>query len=122
MDQIFSVYLGAESEKGFSGFVAENNFYCILEIIEGHTGEQGRMVLQKIVERIKQSTITGLNEFDSALNECIKKNSLPLNFSLSAGYQIDNILYLKTIGEGEILIRRGNQFATLIGQVSILLL
>jgi len=73
MDQIFSVYLGAESEKGFSGFVAENNFYCILEIIEGHTGEQGRMVLQKIVERIKQSTITGLNEFDSALNECIKK-------------------------------------------------
>jgi len=34
MDQIFSVYLGAESEKGFSGFVAENNFYCILEILK----------------------------------------------------------------------------------------
>jgi len=114
MAHLFSVYLGVESENGFSGFVAEDNFYCILEIKEGFSSEKGRLVLRTIADTLKQLPIKGLNDFDAALDKCIKENSLPMDLSLSAAYKIDSILYLKTIGEGEVLIRRNNQFATLI--------
>jgi len=114
MTHLFSVYLGAESEKGFSGFIIEDNFYCILEINDGFSGEKGQLILRKITDTLKQSTIKSLNDLDNTLHICIKNNSLPLDCSISIGYKINTILYLKTVGEGEILIRRGNQFATLI--------
>ncbi|MDO9028063.1 MAG: hypothetical protein Q7U68_04290 [Candidatus Roizmanbacteria bacterium] len=107
-------YLGHEKTDGFSGFVSENNLFLALEIEAGITPDKGRELTAFIKEKISLITIENLHQFDSFVSGLIKEKNLPAGFSLSAGYLKENIFYLKTVGQGQIYIRRKNKLALLI--------
>lgn len=107
-------YLGHEKTDGFSGFVSENNLFLALEIEAGITPDKGRELTAFIKEKISLITIENLHHFDSFISNLIKEKNLPAGFSLSAGYLKENIFYLKTVGQGQIYIRRKNKLALLI--------
>ncbi len=109
----FSLYLGRESEKGYADFIAEDIFYCIVEIEEGFTKEQGKALAADLKERSKKS-LENLYAFELLITDAIKHHNLPANFSLAAIYRKEDMIYLKTAGAGQIFLNREGEFARII--------
>ena len=107
----FSVYLGHEDEVSFIGFSAEGGLFIVLKVDEGLTKEKGRELLKKMSVEIEQALINNLNDFDTYLVDQIKQADIPAGFSCVAGFLHDEVLFLKTVGTGQIYLRRGSQFA-----------
>src|SRR3989338_337029 len=110
----FAVYLGKEKIGGFSGFIAEHNFFIVFEMKEGINVEQGLEMLQKIKVEASTLVIDNLASFDQFISQIITKYNFPSSFSLAAGYHKDKIMYLKTAGQGKIFLQRGSDFAEII--------
>jgi len=109
-----SHYLGKESINGFSGLITEDNFFLVLEAKEGLAKTDGLNIIKQIKENVSNSKINNLGDYEKIITEEITRMSLPSNFSLASGFINKDILYLKTIGQGIIFIRRNRQFAKII--------
>jgi len=110
----YAVYLGREQKDGFTGFVATDTFFAILDIPEGSTPVKGRSIMDHIAGKVKKTPIGSLAAFDEAITSSIKEMNMPLDFSFAGGCLVGTILYLKTIGDGELYLRRGDSFERLI--------
>lgn len=113
MDTEYSIYLGQEQKNGFTGFLAEKNFFCVVEIFDGYTNEQGEALMSALAE-VGNTNYESLAEFDSSVSELFKRLNIPLDTSIAIGYKKNQTLYLKTIGTGEIYIGRGRAFERVI--------
>lgn len=109
-----AIYLGAEQDKGFTGFLSEENFFAIIVVEDGLTKEEGQKFLTEIKTELILKKIDNLSDFEIYLSEKIKERNLPITLSLSAGLIKDNILYLKTINQGEVYIFRKGKLALII--------
>lgn len=118
LDIQFAVYLGREREDGFSGFIVEDNFCFVLEVEEGLSSEKGREVLDKLKKDTLSSDIKNLAELDEFLVKEIKEINLPSHFSLVSAILKEDVFYLKTIGNGEIYLRRNQEFAKIISKAN----
>lgn len=114
METEYSVYLGQEQKNGFTGFLSENNFFCIVEIFDGFTPEQGELLMSSLAE-IGTAEVDSLNQFDSSVSGVLKRLNVPVDTSVAVGYKKKTSLYLKTVGTGEIYIQRGRVFEKIIG-------
>lgn len=115
MQQSFSVYGGERSGQGYTGYLAEDNLYLVLECPEGTTNETGSAAFEVVVHHLKHSSVDNLSSFEHALLEAFAKASLPIGASLAAGIMRGEVLYLKTTGGGAIYLRRSGKQALLIG-------
>ncbi len=113
MDVEYSIYLGQEQKNGFTGFLAEKNFFCVVEIFDGYTGEQGEQLMSQLAE-VGNTNFENLSAFDSSVSELFKRLNTPLDTSIAIGYKKSQVLYLKTIGTGEIYLGRKNAFEKII--------
>lgn len=111
----FAVYLGQEDEKIFVGFSADQGFFIVLKVDEGLDKERGRDLLKRIGVVLEQASIRNLNDFETFLAEKFKETDIPAGFSCAAGLQRGEIFLLKTVGTGQIYLKRGRDFARLIG-------
>lgn len=107
-------YLGEQKPDGYSGIIFQDELYLVMEIASGMTEEEGHSTLDYVKEKIKQEKIVNLASFEDFIIKIIKEKNLPTGFSLSAAFRKDNILYLKTAGEGKVFIRRKNKLGILI--------
>lgn len=107
-------YLGEQKSDGYSGIVSQDNLFFCLEINSGVSVEQGHQILDFVKEKIKKTNIVNVSTLDAFIIGLIKEKNLPSGFSIAAGYLKDNILYLKTVGEGKIFIRRKGRLGLLI--------
>lgn len=110
----FSVYLGREDEQSFIGFSVENGFFAVLKVDAGLSKEKGRELLKKISVELEQVSVKNLNDFETLLADKFKEIDIPSGFSCSAGLLRDNVLLLKTVGTGQVYLRRESEFAKLI--------
>jgi len=115
----FSVYFGQEQKNGYTGFLAEKNFFCVAEIFDGYTQEKGEQLMSTLAHVFEFDAPQSLSSFDTTISEVIKKANVPLDTSLAAGYVRDNILYLKTVGSGQVALRRGSAFETIVKGANI---
>lgn len=110
----FAVYVGKETEAGFTGFISDIDLFVIVKVDDGLEREVGERALKIIKEEVLNASIENLAAFDSLLNDVIKNLNFPLHFSLAAGLVKDNRLFLKTMGSGIILIKRDKNFVPII--------
>lgn len=113
MDVEYSIYLGQEQKNGFTGFLTEKNFFCVVEIFDGYTTEQGEQLMSALAE-VGNTNLESLARFDSSISELVKRHNIPLDTSLAVGYKKNQMLYLKTIGSGEVYVGRGKAFEKVI--------
>jgi len=113
MDTEYSIYLGQEQKNGFTGFLAEKNFFCVVEIFDGYTNEQGEQLMSALAE-VGTTDFPTLSAFDSVVSELFKRFNIPLDTSIAIGYKKNTVLYLKTVGSGEVYIGRGKSFERII--------
>lgn len=108
------LYVGKDNESGYIGYVAEDNSYVIMSIPDGMSKEQGKNLLEELREHINRLQKIILTSLDAEISEILVKSNVPLNLSMALGVVNNNILYLKTIGEGAVYLRRGKEFAEII--------
>lgn len=113
MDTEYSLYLGQEQKNGFTGFLAEKNFFCVVEIFDGYTNEQGEQLMSALAE-VGNTDFESLANFDSSVSEIFKRLNTPLDTSIAIGYKKNQTFYLKTIGSGEIYLHRRKAFERII--------
>jgi len=113
MDTEYSVYLGQEQKNGFTGFLSEQNFFCVVEIFDGFTNEQGEQLMSALAE-VGAAQFDSLGGFDASVTGILKRLNTPMDTSIALGYKKNNLLYLKTVGTGEIYISRGKSFETIV--------
>ena len=113
MDTEYSIYLGQEQKNGFTGFLAEKNFFCVVEIFDGYTNEQGEQLMSALAE-VGNTNFESLAGFDASVSELFKRLNVPLDTSVAIGYKKNQTLYLKTVGSGEIYLGRGKMFEKII--------
>lgn len=107
-------YLGEEKETGYSGVIVENGLFLALEVSEGLTPEAGRELLKTVKSRFQESPPNSLSDIDNLLSNLIRENNVALGLSVSLGFLRGGVLYLKTVGHGEVIIRRRSKVAVLI--------
>jgi len=107
-------YLGEQKNEGYSGIISQDNLFFCLEISSGISVEQGHQILDFIKEKIRKTKITNLSSLDRLITDFIKEKNLPSGLSIASGFLKDGILYLKTVGEGKIFIRRKGKLGILI--------
>jgi len=103
-------YVGKQYENGFVGYLAQDNFFVVLSLEEGISQNDGQKLLDGLKEELQAAIITNLSEFESQLSAIIVKLNFPAHFSLASGYLNNNVLYVKTVGKGQIYYRRGHEF------------
>ena len=113
MDVEYSIYLGQEQKNGFTGFLSEKNFFCVVEIFDGYTNEQGERLMSALAE-IGTTDFESLARFDSTVSELLKNHNIPLDTSIAIGYKKTQTMYLKTVGSGEVYLGRGRAFEKII--------
>lgn len=111
---IFDGYTGKMDEGSYVGYRGGSNFFCLLEVLGGYSEAQGNTLIEHISQTVVATNPTNLKEFDETLNSLIQGADLPIEFSLSAGFYTSQVLYLKTVGTGEIYIKRGAHFERII--------
>jgi len=107
-------YLGKEKETGYGGVVVEENLFLTAELPEGVSSIKGREFVRELKSRFISNAPRTVHELDDLVSSCLKDQNLALGVSLALGYIKGKILYLKTIGTGQVIIRRKNKTALLI--------
>lgn len=110
----YSIYLGTESEEVFNGFVVEENLILVIKIDSGISKDRGREILKDITISAKSQKVQSLDDFENFLSSKWKEHNLPTEFSYSAGYLYENVLFLKTNQNGQVFIKKGHDFAKII--------
>ena len=114
LDPVLATY--SEKAKGnlYAGHISGPDFYCILEIPSVYPQEEGDSLLRSIYDSVASKKPSDLEAFDQTISSLIQKTNLPIDFSLAAGYRSDSILYLKTIGTGQIYVKKETHFEQII--------
>lgn len=113
MQSKHAVYLGKENNGAFAGYFNSVNFFLILQT-ENTSSDDGQNIAQKLGQYVNGHTIENLSQLEQILIRAIKDLNLPADLSLAAGYVKDKIFYLKTMGEGQVFVKRGRDFAKII--------
>lgn len=115
------VYIGQEPVNGWQNFLAlsskpegEIDLFLIINIIEGFSKEQGHRLTEEIKKRLLNQPINTLHQLDDFISNFIKENNLPASLSLAVIYFIDKVVYLKTVGQGVIFLKRGLKLTKII--------
>lgn len=109
-----AVFIGKSRSKFFRDFIVEDNFFLVLEA-EGVEKIEGRELIKNIKSsRDNGQPIISMQEFESWIDKALLSADMPAGFSAATGIVNGNIMYIHTIGEGEIHLRRGKDFVRVI--------
>lgn len=110
-----SVFVGKDRNSGFRDHIAEDGFFFMFEVEDGMTKTEGHAFMKDVKRRKdEKGDIRSLGDLEVWINGLASIKSIPAHFSIACGAQVDDILYLQTIGLGEIHLRRGKDFVRLI--------
>lgn len=110
-----SVFVGKDRTRIFRDYLHVGNFYLMFEGSEGLTKSEGHEIMKLIKEEKENSpALLNLQDVEAWLQQVILKAGISTAYSLSAAVVHKNIVYVKTVGEGEVHLRRGKDFVRLI--------
>ena len=110
-----NVFIGKDRSRVFRDFIADEGFFLVFEAEEGLSKHDGHAIIKKLESlRKEHGTIRNLNDLEIWLQEAIITVDAPAHFSLAAGVIYKSVMYVKTIGKGEVHLRRGKDFVRLI--------
>lgn len=109
-----AAYTGKPFENGGMGFFANEHYFFVFSVEEGMTQVEVTEVLHTIEKQLAKLDDPRLIQFENKISEFILQLNLPSGSSISAGYIKDQVIYIKTVGKGIVMMRRDTQLAKLI--------
>jgi hypothetical protein len=110
----YAIYFGEKDEKKTLAYFYSENFFSILRSDSSLVKDEAKAFLEGIFQMTNQGKITSLDQLEEIINRKIQENNLPLDIDLSLVYLKNEVVYLKTIGNGTILAKRGKEIGRII--------
>lgn len=107
-------YIHKSDKDSFLGTAQTDHFFCAIYIENGCSKEKGDDFIEQLKDEVQHVSLSQLVKFETWLQDVINQANLPAEFSLAAGVVYEDILYLKTTKDGQIYLRREDQFVKLI--------
>ena len=107
-------YIGDQAENGFVAYFIEGTLFGILSLEEGIEPDEGKALLQLFQEGLQVEHITDLASFESTVSNLIIKLNFPAHVGMALGMLYNEVLYLKTVGDGQVYLRRESGFQKLV--------
>ncbi|MDA1316729.1 MAG: hypothetical protein O3B87_01745 [bacterium] len=107
-------YIGDQAENGFVAYFNEGSLFGLISLEDGIEPDEGKALLHLFQEGLQDASITDLATFESTTSNLIIKLNFPAHVGMALGMYYNEVLYLKTVGNGQIYLRRGNGFQKLI--------
>ncbi len=109
-----AVFVGKSRTNTYRDYLAEDTFFVVFEC-DDVPKEEGKNILNHILESKEQhGEITNMHDFEDWTHKAVFTPDMPVDFSLALGVLNGNVMYIKTVGEGEIHLRRGKDFVRVI--------
>lgn len=99
-------HLNNDQEKGLSIFKEENGLSILLMIPEERDGEVLEQYCHFLSEFVTSSSFHNATEFDGVVSDAFRAANLPLSFSIACLFRQETMVYLKTYGEGLVVLKR----------------
>ncbi len=109
-----SQYTAKQAAGSFSGTLIVGDFFLTINLPQDSTTEEGEAKIADIKNALVIDAIKSLSSLESAITHVLLKCNLPAHVSLAAGRLFEGILYVKTIGTGQVYFRRGKELRLLI--------
>ncbi|HRN70455.1 MAG TPA: hypothetical protein PLS49_04670 [Candidatus Woesebacteria bacterium] len=103
-------YKGSPLQAGFTGFLHVGSFFVAISIEEGINPQVGETLLANVKRELQTIQVTNLSTFESEITNIFLKLNFPAHFNLAIGFLLQDVLYIKTVGKGQIYFRRGKEF------------
>ena len=100
------VYLGKQFANGFTGQFVVSNYFGVLSFEDGISQDEGKRLIEEFKTGLIDSNSYDLKSFEDVVAKLILKLNFPLHADLTIGFICENILYLKTVGRGQIYVLR----------------
>lgn len=107
-------YIGKQFAEGFTSYFIAGRYSGVLSIEDGLTQDEGKQLLEKFKEGLLSADVQDLAGFESTVSNLILSLNFPAHVGLAIGMEMQGVLYVKTVGEGQIYFRRGKQFDELV--------
>lgn len=112
----YALYLGEETESLTQEFVFDNHFVLIFSSHPGETHPQSiKHDLEHIKEEIKKHKPEHLAAFEEIIDSVLIKKEKDRIGALACGIIVGTVLYVKTYGEGVVMLKRGDKFGRVVG-------
>lgn len=109
-----ALYRGDTQSDRFFGSITEDNIFCVMEAVGGYTEEEGHQAIALLKDLFHTHASGDPTIIDKELKNCIREGNLPVRVSIALGIVGKQTMYLKTLGTGQIWLRRGTEFTALI--------
>lgn len=107
-------YLNQDQTEGLSVFKQGKGFYVLLRVPDLMDIEVLEKYCASIVERVSGDAFANATEFDEVMSDAFKTANLPLSFSIACLCLKENTVFLKTYGQGTVILRREGRQAPLV--------
>jgi ActR/RegA family two-component response regulator len=81
----FAVYLGAERQSGYTGFIVDTHHFVVVDVEEGFDQAQGHALVSRLKEKLHSHRIIDITHIDSIVDAIMQEFNVPPGFSLSMG-------------------------------------
>jgi len=99
-------YLNQDQTQGSSIFKEDKGFHILLMFPDILEQELLEKYCRSLTEVVTNSTFATATEFDGVISDAFKFANLPLSFSIACLYLTENTVFLKTYGQGAVVLQR----------------
>jgi len=109
----YAVFLGNETDERRIDFIYCENLFVILSSTGSQNKEKSHEILKQLEQEVIDKKPQKLYEFEEILLRDLISH-LPSGSSVSCGYAVNGILYLKSFGDGQVYLSRQNKLVKII--------
>jgi len=107
-------YVGKQYAEGFTSYIIAGSYLGVVSIEDGLSQDEGKKLLESFKQGLIAADIHDLAGFETTVSSLILSLNFPVHVGFALGMQQDQILYLKTVGSGQIYYRRGKKLSLLV--------
>lgn len=109
-----AVYLGEKEEQKTLVYYYSQNFFAVLRVEKEEMSEAAKAMLEELAAAVERGEVTSLYQLEEGVNQMVEEKNLPIGFDLAIVVLKERVAYLKTRGEGIVLLKRGRRLGEII--------
>lgn len=107
-------YLNQDHTDESSFFKEDGGFHILLSFPDVMAIEVLENYCVAMIETVAASTFTTATEFDGVISDAFRTANLPLSFSIACLYRKNDLVFLKTYGQGAVVLQRNGRKVPLV--------
>ncbi len=112
-ETVETLFIQTPDTTRYTDYIVEGTYYCVIDIPNANNHNVTSFV-HHLKKAMRQQQRTSFEMFEETVTTTYQAHNLPLSTAIACGLLHENIFYLKTIGDGMILVARERETTPII--------